>query len=385
MDIDQYLESFNFITKYRSLIDKYNLLDNNDRDEPNFSDFINKIKIFIKKDDNLSLSPQKAFKCLLDVLHNKFKQNEFDNTAIKSAEMNRENAFKSFKIFKQKDRSIISDKFFGIKLIEKKCKNCNLTNFVYKYLKTIEIDVENVDEGLILNIEKCIKKITKSKFNKNNFCSICSSTQEHEINIEIIELPEILILIFPQTEETKFEITEELINKKYDLIYSKIKSNKKNILSDLCNSFSSSNNNIPLVLIYKNKENKIKQNIDEKIVEVIQDKQYSFFDNTIDVKLNGNKFDDILISEKNEQPSNEELKSNAENKITLYFRTKEEKEMYIETYDNNTFNEIVKELNENYEVNFDKNKMYFNNKHIDLKKTPKDYKIPSGEFIMIEE
>ena len=154
MDIDQYLESFNFITKYRSLIDKYNLLDNNDRDEPNFSDFINKIKIFIKKDDNLSLSPQKAFKCLLDVLHNKFKQNEFDNTAIKSAEMNRENAFKSFKIFKQKDRSIISDKFFGIKLIEKKCKNCNLTNFVYKYLKTIEIDVENVDEGLILHLKK---------------------------------------------------------------------------------------------------------------------------------------------------------------------------------------------------------------------------------------
>ena len=114
MDIEQYLESFNFITKYRSLIDKYNLLDNNDRDEPNFSDFINKIKIFIKKDDNLSLSPQKAFKCLLDVLHSKFKQNEVDNTAIKSAEMNRENAFKSFKIFKQKDRSIISDKFFEL-------------------------------------------------------------------------------------------------------------------------------------------------------------------------------------------------------------------------------------------------------------------------------
>ena len=242
MDIEQYLESFNFITKDRALINKYNLLYSKDRDEPTFSDFVEKIKIFIKEDDNLKSSPQKAFKCLLDVLHNKFKKNEEDDSDIKTDEKNRENAFKSFKKFMQKDKSIISDKFFGIKLIEKKCKNCNIANFLFKYLKTIEIDVKDVDQSLTLDIEKCIKKIAKTKLEKNNFCSMCSSTQEHEINIEIIELPKILILTFPQTEETKFEISRELINHKYELKYSKIKTTKRNILPDCWNS--SSNNNI---------------------------------------------------------------------------------------------------------------------------------------------
>ena len=249
MDIEQCLESFNFITKDRALINKYNLLYSKDRDEPTFSDFVEKIKIFIKEDVNLKSSPQKAFKCLLDVLHNKFKKNEEDDSDIKTDEKNRENAFKSFKKFMQKDKSIISDKFFGIKLIEKKCKNCNIANFLFKYLKTIEIDVKDVDQSLSLDIEKCIKKIAKTKLEKNNFCSMCSSTQEHEINIEIIELPKILILTFPQTEETKFEISRELINQKYELKYSKIKTSKRNILPDCWNS--SSNNNIPFVLIYE--------------------------------------------------------------------------------------------------------------------------------------
>ena len=383
MDIEQCLESFNFITKDRALINKYNLLYSKDRDEPTFSDFVEKIKIFIKENDNLNSSPQKAIKCLLDVLHNKFKKKEEDDSDIKTDEKNRENAFKSFKKFMQKDKSIISDKFFGIKLIEKKCKNCNIANFLFKYLKTIEIDVKDVDQSLTLDIEKCIKKIAKTKLEKNNFCSMCSSTQEHEINIEIIELPKILILTFPQTEETKFEISRELINQKYELKYSKIKTSKRNILPDCWNS--SSNNNIPFVLIYEKTNKKIYENIDEKIVEVIQDKQNSFFDNTIDERHNENKSGDILISENNTQPSNEELNSNANDKIELNFKTTEGKEMRIDTNASNTFNEIVNKLKDSYEVIFDENKMYFNNKHIDLGKTPKYYNIHSGDFIEIND
>ena len=378
MDIEQYLESFNFIIKDKSLKNKYKLLNEKDRDVPKISDFVENIKNLIKSDDNLKSSPQKAFKCFLDVLHNKFKKNEVDDTAIKSAEMNRENAFNSFKIFKQKDRSIISDKFFGIKLIEKKCKSCNLTNFVFKYLKTIEINVTDVEQNSILDIEKCIKKITKTKFDKNNFCTMCSSTQEHEINIEIIDFPKILILVFPQKEETKFEITSELIDRKYELIYSKINTNRRIFLPDFWNSCS--NNSIPLVLIYE----KIKDRIDEKIVEIMQDKQNSFFDNTIDENHNENKSNDILISEKNEQLSNEELKSNDNNKITIYFRIEEEKQMFLDTNDYKTFNEIVGKLKNKYnEIFFDENKMYFKKQHIDLRKTPKDYNIHSEDYIII--
>ena len=146
---------------------------------------------------------------------------------------------------------------------------------------------------------------------------------------------------------------------------------------------SSSNNNIPFVLIYEKTNKKIYENIDEKIVEVIQDKQNSFFDNTIDERHNENKSGDILISENNDQQSNEELNSNANDKIELNFKTTEGKEMHIDTNASNTFNEIVNKLRVSYEVIFDENKMYFNNKHIDLRKTPKDYNIHSGDFIKI--
>ena len=59
--------------------------------------------------------------------------------------------------------------------------------------------------------------------------------------------------------------------------------------------------------------------------------------------------------------------------------------MRIDTNASNTFIEIVNKLRNRYEVIFDENKMYFNNKHIDLRKTPKDYNIHSGDFIEIND
>jgi len=384
MDISQYLESFNFFADNEPLNRTYNLLREQVREEKTFSEFIEKIKEFIKEDENLKSSPQKAFKCFLDVLHSKFQKNAGDDTKIKSAEMNRENAFKLFKQFMKKDRSIISEKFFGIKLIEKKCKNCNLTNFLFKYLKTITIGVSDINGSCKLNIEKCLKKMAKTKFDKNIFCSICSSTQEHEINIEIVEFPNIMILIFPQEEEANFEISKKLINQKYKLIYSKTKTS---FLSDFLNCCF--NDNIPLVLFYEkiNKEERI-----EKIVEVIKDNQDSNV--TIDEKHNEKNNEIILISEQNEKSSDDKLVPqyikqddniiNNKNEITLYFRIKGEKEMYIDTNNCITFKEIVKELKLNYETNFDENKMYFKEQHIDLEKTPKHYNIPSESRITIK-
>ena len=59
--------------------------------------------------------------------------------------------------------------------------------------------------------------------------------------------------------------------------------------------------------------------------------------------------------------------------------------MRIDTNASKTFNEIVNELRDSYEIIFDENKMYFNNKHIDLGKTPKYYNIHSGDFIEIND
>ena len=385
MDINPYLESFDFLANNKTLKDSYSLLSKEVLDdEKTFSGFIEKIKEFIKEDDNLKSSPQKAFKCFLNVLHSKFQKNAGDDTKIKSADMNRDNAFKSFKQFMKKDRTIISEKFFGIKLIEKKCKNCNLTKFLFKYLKTITIGVSDINENCKLNIEKCLKKMTKTKFDKNISCSMCSSTQEHEINIEIVEFPYIMILLFPQEEKANFEISPKLINQKYKLIYSKTKTS---FLPDFLNCCF--NKDIPLVLFYE------KINKDEgyeKIVEVINNNQNSFFNDIIDEKSNGKNNDLILISDANEKSSEEKIfpkktkhDENNKNKITLYFTINEDKEMYIDTNNCITFNEIVKNLKSKYdEINFDENKMFFKGQHIDLEKTPKECNIPSGSYIKIK-
>ena len=383
MDISQYLESFNFFADNEPLNRTYNLLREQVREEKTFPEFIEKIKEFIKEDEDLKSSPQKAFKCFLDVLHSKFQKNAGDDTKIKSAEMNRENAFKLFKQFMKKDRSIISEKFFGIKLIEKKCKNCNLTNFLFKYLKTITIGVSDINESCKLNIEKCLKKMAKTKFDKNIFCSICSSTQEHEINIEI-EFPNIMILIFPQEEEANFEISKKLINQKYKLIYSKTKTS---FLTDFLNCCF--NDNIPLVLFYEkiNKEERI-----EKIVEVINDNQNSFFNVTINEKASEKNYESILISDPNEKSSDEKIfpkkpkhDENNKNEIILYFTIKDGKEIYIDTNNCDTFKEIVKKLNSKYtDIYFDETEMYFKGQHIDLEKTPKHYNIPSESRITIK-
>ena len=59
--------------------------------------------------------------------------------------------------------------------------------------------------------------------------------------------------------------------------------------------------------------------------------------------------------------------------------------MYIDTIDNNTFLNMIKELQNSYELEeqIDENKLFFNDINIDPTKTPKDYKMPNGSHIYI--
>ena len=297
-NINPYLDSFSFFANKDNLNKKYEALSEEKKIEKSFSKLIEEIKKFIESEDILKSSPQNAFKCLLDNLHRIFRNDEGDGSKIKSAEINRENAFNLFKRFSQKDKSIISEDFFGIKLIEKKCKTCNITNYSFKYLKVIEINVEDNKENLKLNIENCLKKITTTKFEKDSFCTICSENQIHEIKIEIIKFPKIIILIFPQTQKAQFKIKKKLIKQKYKLIGAKIKTKSgESFISDFFKCGSKNNkfkdevlldkitshdfsDDIPLVLFYeKNGRNC-----------VVEDKQDSFFREVIVI----DKQDDII-------------------------------------------------------------------------------------------
>ena len=69
---------------------------------------------------------------------------ESKNDKIKSIEYDRDKANKSFNEFFEKDSSIISDLFFGIKLITKTCRNCSMTQYSCKYIKAIPLNVEKI-------------------------------------------------------------------------------------------------------------------------------------------------------------------------------------------------------------------------------------------------
>ena len=410
-NINPYLDSFSFFANKDNLNKKYEALSEEKKIEKSFSKLIEEIKKFIESEDILKSSPQNAFKCLLDNLHRIFRNDEGDGSKIKSAEINRENAFNLFKRFSQKDKSIISEDFFGIKLIEKKCKTCNITNYSFKYLKVIEINVEDNKENLKLNIENCLKKITTTKFEKDSFCTICSENQIHEIKIEIIKFPKIIILIFPQTQKAQFKIKKKLIKKNYKLIGAKIKTKSgESFISDFFKCGSKNNkfkdevlldkitshdfsDDIPLVLFYeKNGRNC-----------VVEDKQDSFFREVIVI----DKQDDIisknnLITNNSGQSSNDDLNEIGKIKgddndifkvkkikpIILYFKIEnaEEKGMFLDTFESKTFKEIIEDLkNKYYEIKFIGNKIYFNETRIDQHKTPQFYKIPSESTIRIKE
>ena len=410
-NINPYLDSFSFFANKDNLNKKYEALSEEKKIEKSFSKLIEEIKKFIESEDILKSSPQNAFKCLLDNLHRIFRNDEGDGSKIKSAEINRENAFNLFKRFSQKDKSIISEDFFGIKLIEKKCKTCNITNYSFKYLKVIEINVEDNKENLKLNIENCLKKITTTKFEKDSFCTICSENQIHEIKIEIIKFPKIIILIFPQTQKAQFKIKKKLIKKKYKLIGAKIKTKSgESFISDFFKCGSKNNkfkdevlldkitshdfsDDIPLVLFYeKNGRNC-----------VVEDKQDSFFREVIVI----DKQDDIisknnLITNNSGQSSNDDLNEIGKIKgddndifkvkkikpIILYFKIEnaEEKGMFLDTFESKTFKEIINDLKNQYsDIKFIGNNIYFNETRIDQHKTPQFYNIPSESAIRIKE
>ena len=357
----------------------------------------------------LKNNPQKAFDYFLGELHKKFK-NEEDNeeekeNQNKAAEINEENAFLLFKNFMDKDKSFISENFFGMKLIIKTCQTCNMSQYNFKYLKTIKINIIDIDEEDVLDIEKIFKTLPSNKINKNAFCPICSSNQNLEISFEITKCPKIIIFILPEEKNLKFRIQKQIGKEKYNLIAAETK--KKKSIFDIFKIICSKNKNyrlikgnqineeifseeIPLVLFYQKKENEVKP-IPNKIAEL----KDSFFSNReVEIKENNN---DINSEEKKLDFNNECLidlskkdegsVNNEEKMITLFFNMeKGGKGMYIDTNYNNTFSNMVKQLQTRYELEeeIDENKLFFNGINIDPSKSPKDYNIPNESHLLIK-
>ena len=414
-DINPYLESFSFFKDNAQLKQKFlNLngsVQNNKLTEDFYSnyiqEFIHNIKLNIiessEKDKQINIfqtKPKIIFDCLLNELHKIFGGKEIYATKIKSKELNKENANNIFKKFKENDKSYISDNFFGVKLIEKKCNECNMTQYTYKYLKTIPIKVSDIKDDTILDIEKYLKKIQR-KFPSEDFCTMCSSKRELNVRIKIVNFPKILILVFYG--KAKFKIKNTIKHGEYELIAAEIK-NKNNFI-DIINYFGLNYKNYQYVNKETNKE--IEDSLEEEIPVVLfykrreqmildDDSGNSSKDSfcTSDKSTENNDTQDIEINNnhKKSSPKIKEKNNNIKTKknINLIFKlSKSEKEYNIKVSNCYSFSKITEDLKKQYK-DFDKNKIdlnkiMFNNKQISMNKNPVDYNMKEGNKIMILE
>ena len=252
--------SYNFVQKYKD----NNRNPNIQRQFYSFSDFIeyfkeyNFVSVDKQRKEQTELfvkNPEKIYYFFLDELHKIFNDNHVEN-GCDAVEYDKQKAKKLFKDFAKNDRSDISDLFFGEKRIEKICENCKLKSYVYKYLKAIPLDIEEVEGGC--SLEVLIKSIQK-RFKKKLFCSMCSNMQNHDIKIKITKKPKILIIIILKLHKNIIiNIPNFLYNKSYRLICAEIckeKANfKNNIFCCLCTSCRR-NNKKKYKIVYNNDNN----------------------------------------------------------------------------------------------------------------------------------
>ena len=211
--IGPYLDALSFFTKIRTISNGFNQKYLSNYSNPNLPVFnsINEFIVFFKKnniitnkEDNhqqksekafLRNNPHKIFGFLLDELHKVFKYEKYNanenKDKIKPSEYDSQAAKQLFKDYIKHDKSDISELFFGQKKIIKYCKNCNLTQYMYKYIKVIPLTISSrQDRENKLELNTLFSKI-EEKFTHKYFCSMCSSMEDFNVIIKISKKPKI--------------------------------------------------------------------------------------------------------------------------------------------------------------------------------------------------
>lgn len=430
-DITPYIEALSFFEQIKDITknfpNKYNIT--------NIKEFIECFKKYIeinKYDDNttqrekeyIQESPQKIFYFFLDELHKYFKDNNEDNKTIKAVEYDQQKAIKYNNDFREKDKSIISELFFGNKLIIKKCRNCNMTLYDCRYLKVIPLDIRNISGEL--NLENQYESIIMDD-QRNLFCQMCSNLEEFNVRIHPIMKPQILIFIISHYKsETRIDIPYTIFNDSYKLISAEVECDNSNFFKSKSkknyklfynkhsnkfnenkrkNTFSSHQlpKGNPYVLFYERLSNYPKEASSEDIlnkneIEIIPTQNDKTNDIIFKKKYYNNHQLELyaknqLISKSNnpsnslinninsignqtDHDSNDILSGDIKN-ITLIFQFENEKEFYIETNDCQNFKNIISMLIDRYQNELEKNSinennLYYCNKKIKMNETPKD-------------
>lgn len=423
-NIFPYLEALSFFDQIEEISNNFPF--DNKYKLASFKDFIKNFKkniIIDSKDNNktkqeknyIQENPQKIFYFFLDELHNIFKVNKEDNKGIKAIEYDKDKEIQYFMDFRKKDYSIISQLFFGTKLIIKNCRACNMTQYDCRYLKVIPLDIRNS------NGEFQLEDLYDSIINEDSrslFCQMCSDTKEFHIKILTKAMPRYIIFIISHYRPTtSVKIPYKILNNSYQLIAAEIEYNKKSLCESLFSCIKSEKkykfyhtinyNNLPkgnpYVLFYERSQNYLDlthfeddlKKTDFDIIPTQNDKTIDIMN--CDQKYNNNdKFGlnvKTQLVSKSSNPSNSLIKNNfnsIENqpdpdsndqlsckikKITLIFHFENEKEYIIDIDDCQPFKNIIEALLDKYKLDrndFDENQLYYTDKKIKYEQTPKD-------------
>ena len=178
-----------------------------------------------KGKDIFKNNPKKLFYFILDKLHELYKnskEDDYEENLIEGAmEVDVDKAKSSFKKKMEKNRSEISDLFYGERLIKKTCSNCRLENYKYENLKMISIDTSKFENTL--KLENILDKIQEREHH-DYFCEFCQKKQLFTYSITIEKKPNILIILFYNFQgEPLIDIPMHIFDGSYKLISAEIK------------------------------------------------------------------------------------------------------------------------------------------------------------------
>lgn len=217
--------SFSIIKKFSKYFQKYSF-NNNLSLSKLFSDLFKKeisfeecpnelIKIIKSKNKGYLLSnPTQLFNYILIELHNELKnleKNEENNQMQynNKYETDESKAYDMFMKYRNNNRSFIEKLFFGVKKMTKTCQNCNISFYIFKFLKFCPINLENMYGFVKLNL---LYKNIQREFEKKDFCINCNMQHKFKMKTEIISKPDILIFVlFNYYKDVKIDFTESLI------------------------------------------------------------------------------------------------------------------------------------------------------------------------------
>ena len=387
---------------------------NNKNEEQNSEEFIKK--------------PHMIFNNTFTDLHTLLGGNKKKSKSLQSAEMNDEKSLELFKRFEEDDRTAVSKLFYGKKRIEKYCSTCKLTQYSYIYQRAFDLNMDDYNRDIDLEDE--MKKLITNE-TTFEFCSMCSQKKKLKVKKTVVELPNIIVIVVRRSpsNNSRINFCEYLFDECYELVgIESTLTIKSNIFSlffkcfnpppkkyqytssvEIKSKISQLIKEQPYVLYYmrvKKKEKKIKKIMD-KIVEKGENNISS--NNELiesvhktegvtikkikkkkNLNNNKNKNENENFENKNSQNNNNIInkkkltkKTNNEKPITLFFTFLNGKELYLDTTESKIFKEILQDFENKYNFKFKISNITYNDKKIDINKTPSFYKMKEQSYINV--